>query len=477
MLRPDHSIGGRAALAALIVGWVVGPVAAAEVQPYRYLAPIELVTAAPFVELALPPSAYGHVRQPDLRDLRIVDARGERVPFAVLAPRPAPPASERLREATLYPLPPRPAAGQVWPSPVEVTVEGDRISVRRSTVPAARSASAAADSPGWLIDLGQSKAAEPPPRRLQMRWTGPAEFSATYAIETSTDLRTWRGVPGGQLLALQSATGVLAQPIVALPDAAVRFVRLTWLDPAGAPRLAGAASVAPAPDLLALEAATELGFAPGAEPAGGTGKEAPGALHFDLGGELPLVDLELRFASGTRVAPVRLQGRSHPAEPWHELGGAVFYRLERAGAVAESPAIALPVGLRFLRVVADPRAAPLDPAETRLVVHARLASLVFAASGQPPYRLLSGSVDAPVGALPAATLVPQLDEERPRFGRATLGAFAEVPDAARAAAQAERMARLRPWLLWGVLVGGVVALAALVWRLARARPGAAPPAG
>ena len=38
-------------------------------------------------------------------------------------------------------------------------------------------------------------------------------------------------------------------------------------------------------------------------------EQARGALHFDLGGALPLVDVELRFAAGTRVAPVRLQGR------------------------------------------------------------------------------------------------------------------------------------------------------------------------
>ena len=39
--------------------------------------------------------------------------------------------SEQVREASLYPLPARPTAGGVWASPVDVVVEGDRISVRR----------------------------------------------------------------------------------------------------------------------------------------------------------------------------------------------------------------------------------------------------------------------------------------------------------------------------------------------------------
>ena len=73
-----------------------------------------------------------------------------------------------------------------------------------------------------------------------------------------------------------------------------------------------------------------------------------------------------------------------------------------------------------------------------------------------------------VGASARTTLVPQLDEERKRFGHATLGAFGEAPGVALAAEQSEREARLRPWLLWGVLVAGVIRLLpVLVWRLAR----------
>jgi len=108
-------------------------------------------------------------------------------------------------------------------------------------------------------------------------------------------------------------------------------------------------------------------------------------------------------------------------------------------------------------------------------VHASLASIVFATQGEPPYRVLAGSPDAPAGALPVAMVVPQLESERPRFGRAALGEFAADADAARVADNAARLARLRPWLLWAVLVIGVAVLGALVWRLARSGP-ASPPA-
>lgn len=465
MRRPDCI---RSAILALALGaWAHE--AAADPAPQRYSAPITIAQAAPFVQLSLPASAYANSMQADLRDLRVVDARGERVPFALLAPPPAPAASERLRDAALYPLPPRPVDGSAWASPVDVTVEGDRISVRRSGAHAARPSAFPGVSPGWLVDLGEARSGESLPQRLRLAWSGPAEFSVAYGLETSDDLRRWRGARGGQLMALQSAAGVLTQPLIVLPEATGRFLRLVWLDVASAPALTGAIGLAPAPGLIAADAANELVFAPSVEPAGraGTDANARRALHFDLGGDLPLVDLDLHFAGGTRVAPVRVQGRSRVDEPWRELGAGVFFRLERDGAVAESPAIAVSVHARFIRVIPDARAAALDAHETRLVVHARLASLVFATTGQPPFHLLAGSPDSPEGALPASTLVPRLDDERQRFGRAELGAFSDVPEIARAAERAERIARLRPWLLWGVLLAGVVALSALVWRLAR----------
>jgi len=463
----------RAGACALVALAIVSPLVAAatpDPAPYRYRAPIVVEAPAPFVELALPAAAYGRVDQDDLRDLRIVDARGERVPFAFLPSRATVHTSEEVREATLYPLPPRPTAAGVWPSPVDVVVDGDRISVHRRGGEATV-ASAPRASGGWLIDSGEARAGDPPPRSLRLRWSGPAEFTATYTVETSDDLRQWRSAGSGQLMALQSASGALTQPVVGIGGAPGRFVRLAWVDAAAAPLVTGATVVIAARHQVAVEPARELTLAPSA-PASAAASDpaARRALEFDLGGAMPLLDVDLRFAAGTHVAPVRLYGRTRADRPWRELGGAVFYRLERGNDVGTSPAIALPGTVRFLRIVPDERAAALDAANVRLVVHASLASLVFATQGEPPFRLLAGSPDAPAGALPVAMVVPQLDSERARFGRASLGDFAVDADAAHAANDAARLARLRPWLLWAVLVVGVAVLGALVWRLARSGP-------
>ncbi|MGH8490572.1 MAG: DUF3999 family protein [Gammaproteobacteria bacterium] len=217
---------------------------------------------------------------------------------------------------------------------------------------------------------------------------------------------------------------------------------------------------------------TELRLAASPEPAGKTplDEASKRALHFDVSGLIPVVQLDLQLAPGTHVAPVRIQGRQRADAPWQDLASSVFYRLERGGNVSTSPPLLVLTTLRYLRLIPDERAAALDATQTRLIVQAPLATLVFATQGQSPYRLLSGSATAPAGALPATTLVPALDEERPRFGQATLGEWSEITEVARRAEAQKRRAALRPWLLWSVLLVGVGGLAFMVWRLMRSPP-------
>ncbi len=454
--------------------------ARAEDAPHRHHATIQIEQAAPFMRLPLPASAYGRATQAELRDLRIVDATGERVPFAVLAPRAAQSeVQEQTRDVMLYALPPRPAAGKAWASPLEVTVQGDRISVR----PARASAqpSAGGRSPGWLVDLGDPKTRkpdEPALRALRLVWSSPVEFSVGVDVEVSDDLRQWRAGGSSQLLALASPRGPLLQDRVILPASlasnspttistspTARFVRLVWSDAAAAPRLVSAQAVLDRPSNVVLDPPAEISAAPlPSAPEDGVAKRA---LVFDLGGALPLLDIELRLAAGTQIAPVRVQGRRSVNDTWSDIASAVFYRIERAGQVSTSPPLALGSTQRYLRMIPDERAAAFDPAQVTLVARAALASLVFARQGREPYTLHAGSADAKPSALPITTLVPALDEERKRFGQATLGAWRESEEAARQLRTRARLTALRPWLLWAVLIAGVAGLGFMVWRLAR----------
>jgi hypothetical protein len=465
----------HASLLALMPLMPLLALAGAAEPAFRYSAPVTVEQAGAFVQLPLPASAYGHILQPGLGDLRIVDAQGQRVPFAILPPRAGLlQREETLREASVYPLPRRSAPGAALASQVEVLVQGDSIRVRKlGTSTAGTTNPAPADTPGWLFDLGERKRDEPAPQALRLAWSGPAEFGVAFDIDTSDTLREWRPGGSGQLLALRAPAGPLVQREVPLPADTPRFVRLVWRDAGSAPALTGAQAVQVRQHSQEQDAPSTWKLPPTPEPAGKTAPP-PHALHFDLGGTLPLAALDLQLPPGTRVAPVRLQGRTSPNEPWRELGAAVFYRIERDGAASQSPPFSLAATVRYVRVLPDDRSPALDPTATQLVVQARLARLLLANQGTPPLRLLAGAADAPPGALPIGSLLPQLEAERPHFGQARLGAWSEEASVARQAAAAERQAALRPWLLWGVLLAGVAGLGWMVWTLARGKASGTP---
>ena len=104
----------------------------AEDTQFRYQASIAVDRPGAFVQLPLKADAYAHSLEPGLLDLRVVDANGARVPFAVLGPRGNQVETiDRARDATIYPLPPKPSADGTWTAPIELSVVGDRISVTR----------------------------------------------------------------------------------------------------------------------------------------------------------------------------------------------------------------------------------------------------------------------------------------------------------------------------------------------------------
>ncbi|HEY0138287.1 MAG TPA: DUF3999 family protein [Nannocystis sp.] len=428
---------------------------------YRWRAPIEVLQAAPFVYLELPAGAYAHTLQPDLRDLKIVDALGEPVPFALRMPRERQVTADLERSATLYPLPTRPVRGGEWPSPIEVTVAGEQISVKRL----AGAPPDPAGSPGWLIDLGEH-APGSPPHTLRLAWSGPPDFTASFEFETSDDLRTWLQHGRGSVMALASTSGSLRQPSLPLPRSAGRFLRLVWTEAGAPPQLTGATAISTAPrdempTIVGVEAPDQLVLSPTPADANMLDESSRRALIFDLGGALPVRQLDLRFTRGTVVAPVRLEARARPDEPWHSLGEQVFHRIEQGTDVRTSSPLALQTTLGQVRVVPDPRTPALDPANTKLVVQARLATAIFATRGEPPFTLYAGSSTAAPGALPEVALIPEGEEDRVLFGVATLGPWIEVDDATRHCAQ------LRPWILWAVLLAGVGGLAWMVRRLIR----------
>ncbi|MFN0186430.1 MAG: DUF3999 family protein [Aquabacterium sp.] len=450
---------------------------------YRHQALLSIERPAPFIELAVPVAVLGAARQPGAADIALQDSTGRALPFAWLPARVVAAAPrETVQDVALFAWP-RPQVDRPLPSTVRLRVEGGRIDVQAAS---GATHTAAQPAAGWLIDLGERKADAPRATALRLQWPDAAvPFTAGFALQDSTDLRQWRPIGGGHVMALRGPAGGAgpSQPRVALPADGARFVRLSWDAGAAPPPLRGAQAVFESAAEPTREAPLVLTPKPVPAPTQ-TASTGPGAaaadaaeaaraarsVHLDLGAALDLQSLTLRFAAGNRVVPVQVQSRLDAQQPWRDEQSTVLYRLERSGGQVDvPPALALATRARWLRVLPDERAGPLDGAALQIEVQARQPRLVFVAQGAPPYRLKVGAAGLPASpALGIEQLVPKLDDERSRFGRATLAdALEEDPAAAAAEASEQRWARWRPVLLWVVLIGGVLGLGAMVWRLAR----------
>ena len=103
------------------------------------------------------------------------------------------------------------------------------------------------------------------------------------------------------------------------------------------------------------------------------------------------------------------------------------------------------------------------------------ATLIFLASGNPPYTLAVGRERADAGERPLDQVAPGFsDAELRTLELATAGPAranaAAAASAATATQEAAASARNRLLVLWGVLLLGTGVLAWMVWRLLRPQP-------
>ena len=405
--------------------------ASAGAVPHR--APVQVSQPAPFLTLDATAEAWQHSLGADLRDWQLLDAQGRRVPFALL---PESLLAAPDRELKLFALPPASATTAASAPP--------------SRAPA-----------GWLLDLGEPGQWPAEPRQLKLRWPADAKpFQTGYRLETSADLQGWQLLGTGQLLGLRTADGAtLAQPLVALPSRPQRYLRLVWDDPARA---------------VQPEAATLLAQPAGAAPqqlarsAPLPAPDADGGWVVPLGGPQPLLTVTLTGNQGTWVLPVQVQTRASSQSPWQTVARSVFYRVDRGSSPADvAPALPFPAGISELRLLPPPGTALPPTGSLRLDWTLRATRVVWAAQGEPPFSLEVGTSSPGAGPRALTDVVPDWAGEQSRLGQASLGAFA--PQAV-AAAPAEPALPPRRLLLWAVLAVGVVALAAVTWRLWRQGP-------
>ncbi|NHZ83333.1 DUF3999 family protein [Massilia sp. CCM 8695] len=434
---------------------------------YRHAMPLTVSGKESVVQLRLPKDVYLHARTADLRDLRLFDAQGNKLPFSLQEPAARAERSRRDLPVRLFAVQTARPAGSTTDTDIDVQRSADGTVLSVST----RSRPAAAAAPGidtLVLDLGA-------PASLvaidALRFALPAgvdSYSARVVLEASDDLKRWDTLGDTDLSWLVNERGEkLASARMEFEARSFRYARLSWRQ--GKP-LQFATITAESPLTTAVAPAVErlvIQPRPGRFP---NDHVYPAALA------IPVQRIGLDLGEQNVVIPAQLghyvelpDRQGGQTTTWHfePVAAATFYQLMQGGKRRASGDISITPAHQAEWVVRTETAGAAAPA---LRLAWSPATLVFLANGKPPYRLAFGRTDAKPGASALAQVAPGFT---PAEIVALEGAVAGPMQVARAAAgegpgaadKAAAAARTRLFALWGALLAGVGVLSFMAWRL------------
>jgi hypothetical protein len=417
-------------------------------------------------EVVLPTDVYNHIVRADFGDIRVFNTEQSVVPHALRRP----PASQPGTT-------PEPVSLAVFPlySTPDGALIGRRMRIvtdeRGNIVQSEAEAISAGDLQrlaAYLLDLRDLPR---PPSRLELHWrkTEGEGFAATVLIEASNDLTEWTTLVDKATIAdLRSGTERLVRDAIDVPDPHWQYLRVTW--PEALEDVVLEKVIAKFPPVSVERARDWI------EVTGNASPKTPGVYEFDANGHFPIDRIRVSFKEDNVVVRGKLSSRPYQGSPWRPRHRGVYFTVVSGEERVESEAMATAQNAdRFWRL-------ELDVAEANLGATPTLALgwvpqvLTFVAQGPPPYTLAYGSSLATPSKKPVAELLTAISEDdRSRAGvkLARLGPEFELGGEARLIPPAPPLP-WKTWLLWSVLVLGVMILAWMAVRLFRQLEGSSP---
>ena len=438
----------------LITGACAGAMAATPAGSFAWLQPIVLTTpGAAVYRFELPAAAYEGSRRADLGDVRIVNGAGEVVPHAWVSEAP----SARLDIATagvaFFAIRQRPGEQGLPELTLAVRQGADGTLVSAHLQP---SPGKAARLAGFVIDASAVKAAR---RALTLDWQAQAQGTLLpVTLDGSDDLRTWHPVATTQLVDLRSGDQQLRQNRIELSGDTSRYFRLQW--PVGQDGIGVLAATIETGTVAAVASHRQWSAAAAPRPG-----EPPMSFVFESPG-LPVDSLRLRLPDRNTVTPVIVEHRPDSQSPWREAGSTVAWRLSRDGQELESPPIAVCCSRdHYWRLRFDTRGGGIGHGTPMVELGWTAQQGIFIARGDAPFRLAYGNAALTPSAFPVATLIPGYQPGLlAGLPAADFGAAIAQPDK-QPADDGRHGTHWTGIALWAILIGGVLLLALMVWRL------------
>lgn len=422
------------------------------------------------VRVALPVQALLRMQSAQASDVRVFNAQGTVVPYALLG-------AADISHPPVVTTPAYPAhavyaaegGSTAGAGAVQVHVEGGEGSSGSAWVRWDGKAPARTGAQPLQAVLIDTRKATHTVAALELQADLPHNALVHMALATSTDLQHWTEVPVAGPVCQFDGAYAPANHILELSTPVAlqgRYLRLSWDGQTGVVVRAVQGRVAPsvaAPALLRadLPAAVSDGQ----------------ALTWQLGFATPVVALHVQAMQDNTLLPVRVAGRMDASQPWSPLASGVVYRLDAVGAGRRNAPIALGhASVRWLRL--EPAQGMALPAGgLQVAVDLAPVELAFLASGPGPYTVAVGRAQTPAaaverGMLSAALGLAGQGQEPSAWAALPHAVLAQEPLREGDAGPQARSGWLasvntRSAALWAVLVAGVLVLAGVAYSLLR----------
>lgn len=344
---------------------------------------------------------------------------------------------------------------------------------------------------GYLLDMTSLQA---PPVSLELQWRGTEDnnFIATIHVKGSNDLNHWTRLAQSTLAKLQFSGHAIDQFRIPLPSSGLnggkkssgyRYLHLSWPVSDQGVTLNSVTALTKASLPEKKREWLDLGD-------GRFHKENPMIIEYETGGFFPVDAIQLKLQEKNSIIRASLQSRSHhhqDQDVWRHRCQGIFYSLQVSDTHLSNDIFTFSgTSDDFWRVVVESDGAGLADAHARgdappiLQLGWHPHALIFLARGEEPFTLAwgSGKLKAHSRRVPPSDMILQAIADssgsHDKGGERSGNMIATVMPGKKVVLGGKRALELpspplpwKKWLLWTVLIAGVVLVGGMTWKLAR----------
>ncbi len=298
---------------------------------------------------------------------------------------------------------------------------------------------------------------------LELDWSGQSDqFSTTVRLESSTDLNNWQLLIRSAALAeLRFAGHNLLRNRIPVPRGIIKktYLRLSWPTGRDGVLLNAVRAGYNREDAARARTVKPLTGTPAPD-------NEPGTISYDytLNGFFPVDQIHVRPVLANSLAQVTVYSRADQDAPWQRRGSLLAYQVTVNDIqLASETRTIRPVRDRFWRIAMEKTDSESVPPVLELGWLP--GQLIFLAQGEGPFTLAYGRAGLAAAHFQVDRLLQSLDPQQEKNMVMPARAGAQVVLGDKGLLQPAADIPWKRWLLWLVLIGGVVLVGGMALRL------------